>query len=61
MASRNLNVLDAAERAADGINSILDRFPRQLLHARQMRDSAQSVAANISEGFGRGTGRDRAR
>jgi four helix bundle protein len=26
-----------------------------------MRDSVQSIAANISEGFGRGKGRDRAR
>jgi four helix bundle protein len=32
-----------------------------LLHTRQMRDSVQSIAANISEGFGRGKGRDRAR
>jgi four helix bundle protein len=63
MAYRNLNVLDAAERAAQQLNELIDRSPpRRLLHVRQMRESMQSVAANISEGFGRGTGgRDRAR
>jgi four helix bundle protein len=58
---RDLDVLDAADRAADGINRLIDRSPRRLLHIRQMRDSAQSIGANISEGFGRGKGRDRAR
>jgi four helix bundle protein len=63
MAYRNLNVLDAAERAAQQLNELIDRAPpRRLLHVGQMRDSMQSVAANISEGFGRATGgRDRAR
>jgi four helix bundle protein len=58
---RNLAVLDAAQRAVDGINRLIDHAPRRLLHVRQMRRSSQSVVANISEGFGRGTGRDRAR
>jgi four helix bundle protein len=58
---RNLAVLEAAQRAVDGINRLIDRSPRRLLNVRQMRDSAQSIVANISEGFGRGTGRDRAR
>ena len=61
MAHRDLDVLDAAERAADAVNMLIDRSPRRLLHARQMRDSVQAIAANISEGFGRGKGRDRAR
>lgn len=61
MPNRDLAVLDAAERVADGINRLIDRSPRRLLHIRQMRDSVQSIGANISEGFGRGTGRDRAR
>jgi four helix bundle protein len=56
---RDLNVLDAAELTADGINRLIDRSPRRILHARQMRASAQSIGANISEGFGRGKGRDR--
>ena len=61
MAHRNLNVLEAAEQAAKMVNDLIDRFPRRLLHVTQMRDSVQSIAANISEGFGRGKGRDRAR
>jgi four helix bundle protein len=61
MPYRDLDVLDAAERAADLVNSLIDRSARALLHVSQMRDSVQSIAANIGEGFGRGTGRDRAR
>jgi four helix bundle protein len=58
---RNLAVLDAAQRAVDGINRLIDHAPQRLLHVGQMRDSSQSIVANISEGFGRGAGRDRAR
>ena len=61
MAHRDLDVLDAAERAADGVHRLIDRFPRRLLHVNQMRDSVHSIGANISEGFGRGKGRDRRR
>jgi four helix bundle protein len=61
MTYRNLHVLDAAEHAEDRVNELIERAPRPLLHARQLRDSAHSVTANISEGFGRGTGRDRDR
>jgi four helix bundle protein len=62
MAHRDLALLDAAERAADQFNELLDRpTGARLLHVRQMRDSVQSIVANIAEGFGRGTGRDRAR
>ena len=62
MAHRNLDVLDAAERVAQQLNDLIDRAPpRHLLHVRQMRNSVQSIGANISEGFGRGAGRDRAR
>jgi len=63
MAYRNLDVLDAAEQAAKQLNALIDRSKRPpLLHVRQMRKSAQSVVANITEGFGRGTNdRDRNR
>ena len=62
MPYRNLNVLDAAEQAAAQVNALIDQSTRRgLIHVRQMRDAAQSVAANIAEGFGRGTGRDRDR
>jgi four helix bundle protein len=61
MPYRNLDVLDAAERVAAQLNELIDRSPpRRLLHVKQMRDSVQSIGANISEGFGRGKGRDRA-
>ena len=59
MAHRDLDVLDAAERAADQINALIDRSGRRLLHTSQMRESAQSIGANISEGFGRGKGKER--
>ena len=58
---RNLDVLDAATQVADDVNRLIDLAPRRLLHVAQMRASVQSIAANISEGFGRGKGRDRAR
>ena len=62
MAYRDLNVLDASERAADQINELIDRpSGRRLLHVWQIRDSAQSISANIAEGFGRGSGRDPSR
>ena len=58
MAYRNLDVLDAAEQAAKQVNDLIDRSERtRLLHVRQLRNAAQSVVANISEGFGRGKGR----
>ena len=61
MPHRDLAVLDAANRAADGINRLIADSPKRLLHVSQMRDSVQSISANISEGFGRGKGRDLAR
>ena len=62
MPHRNLNVLDAAEQAAQQVNALIDRpTGPPLLHIRQLRDSSQSVVANIAEGFGRGAGRDRDR
>ncbi len=61
MAYRDLNVLDAAERAADGINRLIDRSKSRLLYVGQMRRSVQSIAANIGEGIGRGSTGDKAR
>jgi four helix bundle protein len=55
-------MLDAADRATDHVNALLDgRSGRRILYAAQLRRSAQAVGSNISEAFGRGTDRDRAR
>ena len=60
MAYRDLNVLDAADKAADLVNKLIDRSPRgRLIHVQQLRDAVQSIAANIAEGFGRQSGRAR--
>ena len=60
MAHRDLNVLDAASKATDLVNKLIDRSPRgRLLHVQQLRDAVQSIGANISEGFGRASGRAR--
>ena len=59
MAHRDLDVLDAAERAADGVNTLIARC-RRMLHVAQMRKSVQSISANIGEAFGRRAGPDRA-
>ena len=57
MPHRDLNVLDAAARAADLVNDLIDRSPPgRLMHVGQLRRAVQSVVANISEGFGRGAG-----
>ncbi len=56
---RDLDVLDAAHQVADEVNQLIDRGPRRLILVTQLRDSAQSIGANISEGFGRGTPGDR--
>jgi four helix bundle protein len=57
---RDLDVVDAADRAADGVNRLIDRSRRRLLYTSPMRRSVQSIGANIIEAFGRGKGRDRA-
>ena len=53
MRYRDLNVLDAAARAADKVKAVIDRGLRRLLYAEQLRRAVQSVGANIGEGLGR--------
>jgi len=60
VAHRNLKVLEAADRAADAINRLIDRSRRRLLHVNQMQKSVQAISANIGEAFGRREGPDRA-
>lgn len=56
---RDLAVLDAADQVVDEVNRLIDTSPRRLIYAAQLRDAAQSVSANIAEGFGRGKGPER--
>jgi hypothetical protein len=44
--------LDAGNRAANRVISLIDRPVQRLLHARQLRGSAQSMRAQIREGSG---------
>jgi len=52
-----LRVLDAARMVADDVNRLLKS--RRLPNATQIRDAAESISANIQEGFGRDEGPDR--
>ena len=51
-----LRVLDAARMVVDEINRLLKTH---LPNARQLREAAESIPANIQEGFGRDAGPDR--
>jgi four helix bundle protein len=55
---RNLAVADAAEQLAAAVTRLSDRT-RRLLHRQQLLKAAQSVSANIAEGFARSTLPDR--
>ena len=62
MAHRDLNMLEAADNVSDQVTALVDRpGGRRMQHVRQMLESAQAIPANISEGFGRASQRDRAR
>ena len=49
-------VLEAARAVADEINQLLSNRKLRLIHRAQLRDSAQSIVANIREGMGRKPG-----
>ncbi len=51
-----LRALDAARMVVDDINRILKK---RMPNATQLRDAAESITANIQEGFGRDAGPDR--
>src|SRR5436190_15486836 len=56
-----LRVLEAARELRDEVNRFLDHPKSRPLYADQLRRAAQSVAANIREGFGHKRGKDRKR
>ena len=49
-------VLEAARAVADEINALLADRKLRLIHRTQLRDSAESISANIREGMGRNPG-----
>ena len=56
-----LRVIDAAEDWAVDVTRWLRTASKICTHANQLRRSADSVSANLIEGYGRGTGPDRHR
>jgi len=54
-----LKVIDLARLLVDEINAFADKARPRLLYEIQLRNSAQSIAANIREAFGRRKGRER--
>lgn len=56
-----LRVLEAARAFRDEVDSFLDNPQSRALYANQLRESAQSIVANIREGLGRRTVPDRNR
>jgi four helix bundle protein len=52
-------VLAVARAVADEVNTLLGRRKSPLIHRAQLRDSSQSIPANIREGMGRQPGPDR--
>ena len=55
---RDLAVQDAAEQLAADVIKLSDRT-RRLVHRHQLMKAAESVSANIAEGFARAPGKDR--
>ena len=51
--------LDVARTVADEINTLLGNRQLRLIHRDQLRNSAQSIPANIREGMGRKPGAHR--
>jgi four helix bundle protein len=56
-----LRVLDAARMIVDDVNALLHAPRSRCIHADQLRKSAESIAANIREGYGHESGADRNR
>src|SRR5687768_8495138 len=52
-------LIGAARAVVDELNRLLSRAPRRLLYSSQLREAAQSISANIREGWGRRKGPER--
>ncbi|HJQ20066.1 MAG TPA: four helix bundle protein [Gemmatimonadaceae bacterium] len=57
--AKQLRALEAARELRDEVNRFLDHPHSRPIYGDQVRESAQSIAANIREGFGRQSSRDR--
>ena len=58
---KNFHLLDLAEQVADEVMELLQNSRPRLLHHFQLEASAESIPANIREGYGRTEGPDRNR
>ena len=56
-----LRVLDAATSFAVAIDRLIEQSDSQLIEPAQLRAAANSIGANIAEGYGKGPGGDRLR
>lgn len=52
-------LMDAARCVRDDVNALIDASPRLLLHHVQLRESAESIPANVREAYGRRAGPER--
>ena len=52
-------LIHAARAVSDETLQLVDRSPRRLVHAAQLREAAQSIPANIREAMGRRRGPER--
>jgi four helix bundle protein len=57
--ANSFRTLDAAHAVADEVNLLLRDRKLSLIHRGQLRDSSQSIPANVREGLGRDAGPDR--
>jgi four helix bundle protein len=57
--SNPLRVLDAARSVVDAVHAQVIESPRRFLHEDQLLASAESIVANIREGYGRREGPER--
>jgi four helix bundle protein len=57
--THKLALQDAADRAVDLVNRLIDESPTRLIYVAQMRRSVGAVSAQVAAGFGRGSGPER--